>query len=318
MAPPRRGCSRSAPLVDRVLESRGLSGESAREFLDPALRQLHDPSGMPGLDRAAERLLEAARAGEPIVVYGDYDVDGVTAPQRSSIPRDEAPSPRMRRRPHLCPPPRRRGVRAQRAGHPRTGGDGARVIVSRRLRHHRASPPPGRRARRASTSSSPITTTRTRPERRSPMRTRSSTRACRESNTLTASCAARASPSSSRGGSPPCDCGGDRVGEDAPDELLDTARARGARDGRGCRPAHRGEPRHRQVGPRAREIDRHHRAARAARSASDWTGRRSTPSTRASRSARDSTPAGDSGTRGTPSSSSPRRTPTAPGDRPSR
>jgi len=68
-----------APLVDRVLESRGLSGESAREFLDPALRQLHDPSRMPGLDRAAERLLEAARAGEPIVVYGDYDVDGVTA-----------------------------------------------------------------------------------------------------------------------------------------------------------------------------------------------------------------------------------------------
>ncbi len=67
------------PLVERVLAARGLSGESALSFCDPRLTQLHDPSLLPGLERAAERIIRALRAGERIVIYGDYDVDGVTA-----------------------------------------------------------------------------------------------------------------------------------------------------------------------------------------------------------------------------------------------
>jgi single-stranded-DNA-specific exonuclease len=67
------------PLVARVLAGRGLDGERAAEFLKPTLMQMHDPSLMPDADRAAERILTAMRAGEPIVIYGDYDVDGVTA-----------------------------------------------------------------------------------------------------------------------------------------------------------------------------------------------------------------------------------------------
>jgi len=67
------------PLIDRVLASRGLTGDAGADMLDPSLLQLHDPELMPGLDRAAGRLLEALRAREPIVVYGDYDVDGITA-----------------------------------------------------------------------------------------------------------------------------------------------------------------------------------------------------------------------------------------------
>jgi len=66
--------------VSRLLIARGFDrGEAAAEFLDPKLRQLHDPSLMPDLDRAAERLVEAAKGGESIVIYGDYDVDGITA-----------------------------------------------------------------------------------------------------------------------------------------------------------------------------------------------------------------------------------------------
>ncbi|MCC6662040.1 MAG: single-stranded-DNA-specific exonuclease RecJ [Phycisphaerales bacterium] len=67
-----------AGLVDRVLAARGLGGDAAA-FLDPSLKHLHDPSLMPDLDRAAARLLGAVEAGEPVVIYGDYDVDGVTA-----------------------------------------------------------------------------------------------------------------------------------------------------------------------------------------------------------------------------------------------
>lgn len=68
------------PVVARVLAARRLlAPEALAEFLNPSLRSLLDPSLIPDLDRAAGRLHDAARAGEPIVIYGDYDVDGVTA-----------------------------------------------------------------------------------------------------------------------------------------------------------------------------------------------------------------------------------------------
>ncbi|TVQ31591.1 MAG: single-stranded-DNA-specific exonuclease RecJ [Phycisphaeraceae bacterium] len=68
------------PLIDRILRARGVAdAEAARRFCEPRLIHLHDPSGIPDLDRAAERILKALRASEPVVIYGDYDVDGVTA-----------------------------------------------------------------------------------------------------------------------------------------------------------------------------------------------------------------------------------------------
>ena len=67
------------PLLERVLEARGLSGKARDEFLNPSLARLHDPSLIPDLDKAADRLLRALRDRDPIAIYGDYDVDGVTA-----------------------------------------------------------------------------------------------------------------------------------------------------------------------------------------------------------------------------------------------
>ena len=77
----RRGAepAEGLPLVRRVLAARGLDGDAAEAFLGCTLRQLHDPSDIPGLDAAAERLLLAVRGGECVVIYGDYDVDGITA-----------------------------------------------------------------------------------------------------------------------------------------------------------------------------------------------------------------------------------------------
>lgn len=67
-------------MADRILASRGISDpETVSAFLAPSLTHLHDPSLIPELDRAAGRLLEALKASEPIVIYGDYDVDGITA-----------------------------------------------------------------------------------------------------------------------------------------------------------------------------------------------------------------------------------------------
>lgn len=70
----------SGELVDRVLTARGIqSDEQGQAFLNPSLKEMHDPSGIPDLDKAATRILEAVESDEPIVIFGDYDVDGVTA-----------------------------------------------------------------------------------------------------------------------------------------------------------------------------------------------------------------------------------------------
>lgn len=53
--------------------------DAARSFLAPSLAQLSEPFLLPGMAVAAERLLSGARSGERIVVYGDFDVDGMTA-----------------------------------------------------------------------------------------------------------------------------------------------------------------------------------------------------------------------------------------------
>ncbi len=68
------------PLAARVLAARGLTRiDDARHFLRPSLGDLHDPSLLPGVDRAATILLDALRSGRRVAIYGDYDADGVTA-----------------------------------------------------------------------------------------------------------------------------------------------------------------------------------------------------------------------------------------------
>lgn len=68
------------PLVAQLLRRRGYADAArARAFLEPSLRDQYDPAELPGASAAAERLAQAVRCGEPIVIYGDYDVDGITA-----------------------------------------------------------------------------------------------------------------------------------------------------------------------------------------------------------------------------------------------
>jgi single-stranded-DNA-specific exonuclease len=67
-------------ILARLLSQRGVTLEEAARFLSPRLRdQLPDPAHLKDMDRAVERLVGAIRAGEKIVVYGDYDVDGATS-----------------------------------------------------------------------------------------------------------------------------------------------------------------------------------------------------------------------------------------------
>jgi single-stranded-DNA-specific exonuclease len=68
-----------SPIVAGLLIARGYSDSSSAEaFLNPALNQLHDPFLMRGMSDAVKRLLHAIDNHEPILIYGDYDVDGTT------------------------------------------------------------------------------------------------------------------------------------------------------------------------------------------------------------------------------------------------
>ncbi len=69
-----------SPLLAQCLVNRGLEAPAAAAgFLRPRLKHLADPDRIPNLNRAVERLWQARDAGEPLVIFGDYDADGVTA-----------------------------------------------------------------------------------------------------------------------------------------------------------------------------------------------------------------------------------------------
>lgn len=67
-------------LTASILAGRGIVDPDAIDsFLSPSLGAMLDPSRMKGMGAAVERLLQARRNREKICVYGDYDVDGITA-----------------------------------------------------------------------------------------------------------------------------------------------------------------------------------------------------------------------------------------------
>ena len=69
-----------SPIVARLLAARGIvTPEAAQKFLSPALADLHSPYDMLGMKAAVERLQAAIANKEPVLIYGDYDVDGTTA-----------------------------------------------------------------------------------------------------------------------------------------------------------------------------------------------------------------------------------------------
>src|SRR3984885_13336497 len=68
------------PGLARILAKMGLVEEGqARQFLFPRLRDLRDPLEIGGMQKAVDRIFEAIDHRETVVLYGDYDVDGVTS-----------------------------------------------------------------------------------------------------------------------------------------------------------------------------------------------------------------------------------------------
>ena len=77
------GIERSAgvsPIVARLLAARGLTAAAdVKSFLAGTMADLRDPDLLPGVAAAADRILAAVKAGRRIIIYGDYDADGMSS-----------------------------------------------------------------------------------------------------------------------------------------------------------------------------------------------------------------------------------------------
>jgi len=68
-----------SPLLIKLLLNRGIKEEFFQDFLFPSFDRLHDPFLMKGMREAVDRILLSISRKEKILVYGDFDVDGITA-----------------------------------------------------------------------------------------------------------------------------------------------------------------------------------------------------------------------------------------------
>jgi len=69
-----------SPLLAQLLVGRGIqTAEAAEKFLGGSLQDFYDPFLLDGMDAAVERIKRAIEHGEGILIYGDYDADGVTS-----------------------------------------------------------------------------------------------------------------------------------------------------------------------------------------------------------------------------------------------
>lgn len=66
-------------LFEDLLRARGLDGDKAKGFLSPDYEARHDPFLLPDMQAAVERLVLARERQDHITIYGDYDIDGLTA-----------------------------------------------------------------------------------------------------------------------------------------------------------------------------------------------------------------------------------------------
>ena len=66
-------------LVAQIIANKNLNDEEIKIFLEPTRDNFYDPFLLPDMDKAIQRILKAIESKEKIVIFGDYDVDGITS-----------------------------------------------------------------------------------------------------------------------------------------------------------------------------------------------------------------------------------------------
>ncbi|MCY4619704.1 MAG: single-stranded-DNA-specific exonuclease RecJ [Chloroflexi bacterium] len=125
-APPIEGLD-APSFVGRLLRQRGVDTvPAAQEFLNPEWYQPADASVLGDWTAAIERIARAAQRGEPVAIYGDYDVDGITG---TAILTEALREVGIDARPFI-PHREREGYGLQDAAIAQLAGDGARVLIT--------------------------------------------------------------------------------------------------------------------------------------------------------------------------------------------
>lgn len=67
-------------LLAQILVNREITqDEQIRTFLEPTRNDFYDPFLLPDMEKAVDRIIEAIKSNEKVMIYGDYDVDGITS-----------------------------------------------------------------------------------------------------------------------------------------------------------------------------------------------------------------------------------------------
>ncbi len=67
-------------LLATILVNRNITdSEKIKIFLNPTRNDFYNPYKMPDMEKAINRIMEAIKKQEKVIVYGDYDVDGITS-----------------------------------------------------------------------------------------------------------------------------------------------------------------------------------------------------------------------------------------------
>lgn len=66
-------------LISEILANRGITTENVEVFLNPNRHDFHNPFEMPDMEEAVKRILNAIENKEKTIIFGDYDVDGITS-----------------------------------------------------------------------------------------------------------------------------------------------------------------------------------------------------------------------------------------------
>ena len=116
-----------SPVLARLLAARGIAAGEVRNYLNPSLKHLlPDPMVLKDMDKAVARVAAALDAGEPIAVFGDYDVDGsASSALLADFLSGLGPSPRI-----YIPDRMTEGYGPSPAAMKTLAGEGIRLVVT--------------------------------------------------------------------------------------------------------------------------------------------------------------------------------------------
>lgn len=66
-------------ITAKIIANKNLSDEEIKVFLEPTREDFYDPFLLPDMEKAVDRIIKAIENKEKVVIFGDYDVDGITS-----------------------------------------------------------------------------------------------------------------------------------------------------------------------------------------------------------------------------------------------